>query len=262
MNSYLKYFSLRYAIVFVVGIALISILIFLGVIIFSFSQKTRVQALRKEVAYNRDFDIRPGSGKNSIFSETKPSDFVNKTNFGRKNVLNSESIRELTEKEYFLSSADFVNDSLNFYKIDSANFRLTKLAESEIHVDFAYRALTDSYWVRVNARENQAATRIFSIKILSEKAKLGDLNPIEKTLSKLSEKINSLDKGQKADLRDLISEYISIKGPETFKNDPSIVMGIFSNPKSIKSIVIAAAVAHLGEEINDPDFAQSMRKWN
>jgi len=174
-------------------------------------------------------------------------------------VHESKVAAELSPKEVVHS---FATNQMNIYGIDKNKEIIQKLAQQEEAIAKSRQALLDVDWAKQTFGEEQAAARVMAIKVLAERAHSGNERDLTEVVGKLGSDYEHLDVSRRADLRDLVTELIDVVGAERFFSDPSSVMQTFSNPSEVRHTVIAASIAFLGDRINDPDFAQRMRRWH
>jgi hypothetical protein len=215
------------------------------------SSKENEAAQGLRIAWSRSSDENR-ERKNSFHRDaTTPSDEPNQIESSQKSssVQFKVSVKELIENQFRLQG------------LDTNRQRIVELARSDEAVMLSVRILNDVAWARKEYGDDQAAGRVFAIKVLGERARQGDLRPLTDVATHLGADFNRLDQGQRADLRDVLTELIQVVGAKRFFADPSTVMQLFSNPGEVRKTVIAASVAHLGESINDPDFIRRMSRW-
>lgn len=168
---------------------------------------------------------------------------------------------QVQELNFAEAARSFAANQLNLNGLEKNKERIHLLAQDERAVIEARQTLLDLALAKEKFGADQAAARVMAIKILSERAHLGIDCDLNEVAIELGSKFENLDVGQRADLRDLVTEMIDVAGIDRFFADPSVVMQTFRNPGEIRMTVIAASVAHIGDQINDPQFVERMRRW-
>lgn len=215
------------------------------------------------------YEMRPRSvqDRGTMSSEGIQNIKGNKINISSPTRIPKSESRKLTPSQHTKpitlseSVREFSANQFNLRGLELNRQRVEVLAADNQAVEKAVQILLNKESTLQEFGSEQAAARVFAIRLLGERARQGDLKPLMRTAVDLGETISKLDIGQKADFRDLITEWIGALGAKDFYDDPSLIMRHFQNAAEVRKTIIAASIAHLGNEINNPEFMNRMRLW-
>ncbi|KAB8032269.1 hypothetical protein [Fluviispira multicolorata] len=126
-----------------------------------------------------------------------------------ENEISEADLKEI--KEFVMTMKDNYS-KLNFDK--DFQEEISKLYERKKLISLIFKnILLDNSFAKKISEEEQAYARVFSIKALKEIALLGDKEPLVSTIQELSIHLQNrdiLNNGEKADLEDLLNEYLDI----------------------------------------------------